>query len=199
MFVNAQDLKPTTNSEDDFKTLRFLFHGGIGFGNIENESAPNYNLNLDYIEMLFNYRFSSKYGVATGIGINEFSGNGFNSNGNFYHEREELRIPLLATADYQFNDRIRAIVGVGFYGKTNLSDDYRFLNTLEKDIYEDWSFGFQGNFGLLFSFSPLYSFGLNFNTQADFTDVDAKEGQSISGEQRMKNVSALGVIVLLQF
>ena len=196
---SSQEIDTITSNNNLYNKYRFLVHGGIGYGNIKNESAPNYNLNLNYFEALFNYRFSEKYGIATGIGINELTGNGFNVNGNFYHEREEVRIPLLATADYNFNDRIKAIVGLGFYGKTNRTDDFRFLNTVEKDVYEGWSFGFQGNFGLVFEFSKHYSFGLNFNTQSDFIDYEARPGQFLSGEQRMKNVSALGVLVLMQF
>ena len=195
----SQNIESSANDGNTRSSFRFLIQGGIGYGNIENESAPNYNLNLDYFEALINYRFSKQYGVATGVGINEFSGNGFNLNGNFYHEREELRIPLLATADYNVNEKIKAIVGLGFYGKTNLTDDYRFLNDLQKDVYEDWNFGFQGNFSVLFMLTPNYSFGLNFNTQNDFTDAKANPEQLISGEQRMKNVSALGILIMMQF
>lgn len=194
----AQDSQPTTEIHD-YSQFRLLAHGGIGFGNIQNESAPNYNLNLQYFEVLFNYKFTENYGIATGIGLNEFSGNGFNESGNFYHERDELRIPLLVTADYDFDDKIKAIVGVGLYGKTNTSDDFRFLNRLEKDVFSDWGFGVQANFGLVFKLSELYSFGLNFNTQSDFSDYEANTGNSFSGEQRMKGVTALGVLVMMQF
>jgi hypothetical protein len=199
IFCFSQNTQQTILDGDSYSTFRILVQGGIGYGKIENETAPNYNLNLDYFEALINYRFSEQYGIATGVGINEFSGNGFNAFGNFYHEREELKIPLLATADYNVNEKIRAIVGLGLYGKTNLTDDYRFLNNVVKDVYEDWNFGFQGNFSVLFMLTPNYSFGLNFNFQNDFSKIKANPGQPISGEQRMENVSALGIMIMMQF
>lgn len=195
----SQSNQTLVQKNKDYSSLRFLIQGGFGFGKVKNETEPNYNMNLEYFEALVNYKFSSQYGVAIGIGINEFSGNGYNSNGNFYHEREDFRIPLLFTADYEFSDKIKAVVGLGFYGKTVRSDEYRFLDTLESDIYEDWSFGFQGNFGIIFQFKSYMAFGINLNTQSDFTDIDAQTGKVISGEQRIESINALGVIALIKF
>jgi|GEM_PF-1217953 len=199
---NKSQSLPTASTAlniEGYSPLRLLVHGGIGFGKVKNNSNPNYNLNLDYFEFLINYRVNNLFGIATGVGLNDFSGNGFNALGNFYHEREELKLPLLATADYVINEKIRAIIGIGFYAKTNLTDDYRFLNTLEKDIYEDWSMGFQGNFSLVFKFSEILSFGLNLNTQTDFTDIEPTPGRVIDDKQRIENISALGVLLLVKF
>lgn len=203
--LSQNDETPRSSAEstplniEEYRPLRILVHGGIGFGKVKNNSDPNYNLNLDYFEFLVNYRINNLFGIATGIGLNDFSGNGFNASGNFYHEREELKIPLLATADYLINENIRAIIGIGFYGKTNLTDDYRFLNTLEKDIYEDWSVGFQGNFSLVFDFSEILSFGFNFNTQTDFTNVEPNPDRIIKDKQRIESISALGILLLVKF
>ena len=64
-------------------------------------------MNSNSGDILLNYRINQKFGVATGIGIAELSGNGFNSLGNFYHEREILKIPLLATLDYKISEKIK--------------------------------------------------------------------------------------------
>ena len=89
--------------------FNIIAYGGIGYGIIENNNEPNYNLNSNGGDILLNYRINQKFGIATGIGLNELTGNGFNSIGNFYHDRTMLKIPLLATMDYDVSDKFRII------------------------------------------------------------------------------------------
>ena len=75
-FTQAQD------EEKEFK-FKLIGYGTIWNGIVQNYNEPNYNLNSNSGEILLNYNFSKKFEIATGIGMNELSGNGFNSTGNF--------------------------------------------------------------------------------------------------------------------
>ena len=52
------------------------------------------------------------------------TGNGFNSLGNFYHERTLLKIPLLATMNYNLSDKFRIVANLGLYGQNIVKDEY---------------------------------------------------------------------------
>ncbi|WP_333696518.1 hypothetical protein [Flavobacterium sp.] len=87
---------------------------GFGYGIVENENQPDYNLNSINAEVLFNYSISKKIGVASGIEINELSGQGFNTFGNFYHERTLLKIPVLVTLNTNVSENISFFSNFGF-------------------------------------------------------------------------------------
>lgn len=185
----------------DEKTSKFniIAYGGIGFGIVENENEPNYNLNSNTIELLLNYKFHQKYGIATGLGLNELSGNGFNSEGNFYHERGMLKIPLLLTLDNAITDQLRVIANLGIYGQHIVNDEYRYLNNIQKDVYSGWNFGAQLGVGFVYQLQNNFSAGIHYLGQSDFTDFDTNSNQTISDSQRMNNLSSIGLLFLVDF
>lgn len=83
--------------EENKSKISIIVNGGIGYEIVENDSEPNYNLNSNSGELLINYNFSENFGIETGIGLNQLTGNGFNSVGEFYHERNFIKILLLLT------------------------------------------------------------------------------------------------------
>ncbi len=126
--IQAQDAK-----ESKFNIMAY---GGIGYGIVENDNEPNYNLNSNNGEILLNYNINQKIGIATGIGLNELSGNGFNSIGNLYHERTVLKVPLLVTLSSNFSDNFSVFANLGVYGQNIISDEYRYLNNTQKDVFK---------------------------------------------------------------
>lgn len=144
-------------------------YGGIGYGIVENDNEPNYNLNNSIGEFHLNYNINKKFGIATGIGLNELSGNGFNSVGNFFHERSLLKIPLLFTMGYKLSEKFGFFSNLGFYGQNIIKDEYRFLNNTQKDVYEGWNFGAQLGVGFVFEMFDNLSAGINYNVQSDFS------------------------------
>ena len=161
-------------AQDEVKESKFniIGYGGIGYGIVENDNEPNYNLNSNSGEILFNYNLNQKFGIATGIGINELSGNGFNSIGNFYHERSLLKIPLLFTLNSNLSDDFKIFANLGFFGQTIIKDEYQFINSTQKDIYEGWNFGAQIGLGFLYEIFDNYYAGINYIGQSDLSKFE---------------------------
>lgn len=166
----------------------------VGTGRVDNENQPNYNLDAIVSEALLTYNFSNQFGVATGIGYTQLSGNGFNSNGNFYHERDVIRIPLMLTTGRNFGEKLRLYANIGLYGQVIVNDEFQYLTNTENDVYEGWSFGFNGNIGLLYELTTKFSMGVNFATQSDFSAVETSDNASINDEQRLDRVNTFGLL-----
>ncbi len=154
-------------------------------------------MNSNSGDILLNYRINQKFGVATGIGIAELSGNGFNSLGNFYHERTTLKIPLLATLDYKISEKIKMIGNFGFYTQNITTDEYRFLNVSQKDVYEGWNFGSQLGLGFVFKLFDNFSAGVNYSGQSDFSKFKSTNNSGINDKQKLKNLNSIGVVLMV--
>ncbi len=186
--IKAQDKKESK--------FNIIASGGIGYGIVENDNEPNYNLNSNNGDILLNYRINQKFGIASGIGMNELTGNGFNSLGNFYHERTMIKIPLLATMNYSVTEKSRIIGNFGFYGQNITKDEYRYINNLQKNVYDGWNFGFQLGLGYVFEMSENLNIGLNFTGQSDFSKFETKNNQLISDKQKLKNLNSIGILLV---
>lgn len=191
-FTQAQE-----ESEQKESKFSIMAYGGIGYGIVDNEDEPNYNVNANNAELVFNYKFSEKVGIATGAGYTQLSGNGFNSAGNFYHERVMVKIPLLVTFDCFVADKFKFIAHLGPYAQTVFDDEYTFSNFRVDDVYEGWNFGFQLGLGFLYEASDCFSIGLNYSGQSDFTNLETDNNQIFSDEQRFKNLNTIGLIFIL--
>ena len=190
--IQAQEKK-----EEKVSKFNIIAYGGIGYAIVKNDNEPNYNLNSNSGDILLNYRINQKFGVATGIGIAELSGNGFNSLGNFYHERTTLKIPLLATLDYKISEKIKMIGNFGFYTQNITTDEYRFLNVSQKDVYEGWNFGSQLGLGFVFKLFYNFSAGVNYSGQSDFSKFKSTNNSGINDKQKLKNLNSIGVVLMV--
>ncbi len=122
--------------EEKVSKFNIIAYGGISYGIVKNANEPNYNLNTNNAELLLNYKISQAFGVATGIGFNELSGNGFNSVGNFYNERTLIKITLLLTMNSKMSENFTLFENFGFYGQNLIKDGYRYIDNTQIDIYE---------------------------------------------------------------
>jgi opacity protein-like surface antigen len=185
-------------AQEDESPSKFniIGYGGIGYGKVKNDNQPNYNLNSNTGEILLNYNFGKRIGIATGVGFTELTGTGFNALGNFYHERTLIKIPLLLTIDTNVSDKISFFTNIGFYGHTIVEDEYRFINTTQKDVFDGWNFGLQLSVGLMFEIYDGFSAGVNFSGQSDFGKFETTANQGFSDEQRMDNLNTLGLIFM---
>lgn len=184
--------------EEKKSKFNIVAYGGIGYGIVKNDNEPNYNLNSNSAEVLFNYSINQRVGIATGISSNELSGNGFNSLGNFYHERTLLKIPLVATMNYNLSGKLKMIANFGLYGQTIVKDKYNFLNNTQKDIYDGWNFGAQMGLGFVFNAFENFSVGVNYNGQSDFSKFESSNNQGINDEQKIKNLNSVGVVFMIE-
>ncbi len=183
--------------EEQKSKFKLITTGGIGFGIVNNDDQPDYNLNSNSAEILLNYNFNESYGIATGIGFYELTGTGFDSIGNFYHQRNFLKIPLLLTMNYGFTDKIKFTGNIGGYAQVVAKDEYRYLNNTIEDRYEGWNFGLQIGFALLFELTDKFEVGVNYSGQSDFTKLESNSNSGISDEQRMKNLNTFGLILVI--
>ena len=191
-FLSSQLLQAQEVKESKFSIISF---GGIGYGIVVNDKQPNYNLNSNNGELLLNYKVNKKFGLATGIGLNELSGSGFNANGNFYHERSLIKIPLLGTMDYPVSDKVKMIGNFGFFAQNIIKDNYRFQNTVEKDNFDGWNFGAQIGLGFVFKMSNYFSAGINYSGQSDFSKFKSTNTNPTDDKQKIKNLNSIGVIL----
>ncbi|MFD2552022.1 hypothetical protein ACFSQP_09365 [Bizionia sediminis] len=186
----------TGQGQETEKASKFniIGYGGIGFAMVENNNEPNYNLNSNSGDILLNYKLNEKIGFATGIGINELSGNGFNTLGNFYHERSYLKIPALVTMSSEVLNNFNVVVSIGLYGQTIIKDSYRYLNETEKNLYSGWNLGAQFGVGFLFNMLPNFQVGMHYNGLSDFSKISTESNQAITDKQKLKNVNTVGII-----
>lgn len=159
----------------------------------------NYNLSTNSGQLLLNYEIKKNFGLATGIEFNELSGNGTNILGNFYHERTMLKIPLLATLNYKIDEKLRFLASFGIYGQTIISDKYQFINSSQSNLYAGWNYGFQINTGFVFKLNNHFSTGVNFSAQSDFSKLSTKNNNILNDKQKLKNLNAVGLLVLIDF
>ena len=193
--VNAQNDQDYLNSTlDDEPRVSLLIYGGVGYAVMDNDNQPNYNLDASTADFLLHYRIGKRYGIATGIGIDQLTGNGFNSLGNFYHERSTLRIPLLLSGNYNLSPKVRLVANIGFYAKTVIRDEYSFVGGNIEDVYEGWNFGLQSGIGLAYNFNQRTSLGIMFNTQGDFNRLDSNSGSGITDEQKTTSINTVGLL-----
>jgi len=198
-FLTAQD--HTNNADDDYykhqsdSRFSIVGFGGIGYATVDNDNQPNYNLDASTFDFLVNYRIGKHYGVATGIGINRLTGNGFSStNQNFYHERGTLKVPLLLSVNYNLSEKVRLVANIGFYGQVILTDEYSFASETVEDLYEGWNFGFQSGIGLSYNVNKRVSFGVLFNSQGDFSKFDSDPNKGANDEQKITGINTVGLL-----
>ncbi|WP_439152069.1 outer membrane beta-barrel protein [Winogradskyella sp.] len=191
----------SAQEEEDkaFEKYNISITTGIGYGKVENENQPNYDLNANIGELLFTYNLKENLGIATGVGYLQLSGNGFNTNGNFYHERDLIKIPLLLRANKNFGDKFNIYALIGFYGQTIVNEEFRYLNSLEKDVFGGWSFGLQSSFTFEYEISEDWSMGINIATQSDFNKLDTKNDASFEDEQAITTLNTIGLLFKFRF
>lgn len=184
----------TYSQEQNKSKFSIIAFGGIGYGIIENDSEPNYNLNSNSGEILLNYSFNKKIGIASGIGLNQLTGNGFNSLGEFYHERNLIKIPLLLTLNGKITETTEFFGNFGFFGQNIVKDKYGFLSSSTENIYKGWNFGGQLGVGILFNFVEKMKIGFVFNSQSDFSKFEPNN-QGTSNKQKLKSLNTIGLLL----
>lgn len=160
-------------------------------------NEPNYIINCFGGEFLLNFKIDENDGIASGIGIYNFSGNGFNSIGNFYHKRSLLKIPLLYNFNSNISSNIKINMNIGVYVQAIITDEYRFINNTQEYIYKGCSFGSQIGLGFLYSIFDKYNIGLNFNTQTDFSKFKTVNSAIIIDKQKIKFLNSVGIILVI--
>jgi hypothetical protein len=134
--------------KQDFRIDAMAMYG-LGFGVAENSKQPDYNFRTQEMNVLLNFDFGKLFGFGTGLGISRLSGNGFDINGDFFHSRTTLRIPVLLTMIHQFTEHFEFYANGGFFWEKIRSDEFQYLNTILEDVYKGSSLGAQFQIGLL--------------------------------------------------
>lgn len=185
----------TSSAQEKSKSkFSIIGYGEIGYANVQNDNEPNYNMNIEAGGLLVNYNLNTNFGIATGVGFTQLTGNGFNTFGDFYHERNLLKIPLLLTIYPRINDNMEFFGNLGFYTQTIVKDDYRYLLKSTENLYEGWNFGTQVGVGFLFDVVTDFKMGITFNAQADLSTFNSNN-TAIVGQQKMKTMNTVGFIL----
>lgn len=136
--------------------------------------------------------------MATGVGVNQLSGNSFDTIGYFHHERILLKIPLLAVLEYNISDNFRVAPSFGFYAQTILKDQYEYLNNSQKNNYNGWNYGAQLEFGLAYRVSNRFSVGFNYGLQFDLSKFKINPDLETDNKQKLGKLNALGIILIIE-
>lgn len=195
-YLSAQEADSEEKETDTFRPVKISLTSGIGFARIENEFDPDYDLNVGFVDFLINYKFTETAGISTGLSVHSMTGNGFNQIGDFYKSRSDLKIPLLFSVNYPVSDKINTSVDMGFYARSILSDEERYLNGVIEDVYMGWGLGFQTSFSFLFDVSEFLSLGINYNSLIDFNDFETNNITIADQKQRLGSFNTFGVIVM---
>jgi len=195
--LNAQNDHDQDKNHQSSSKFSFTAYGGIGYAILDNQNQPNYNLDASTADFLVHYHFGKHYGIATGIGINELTGNGFfYVDGPFYHERANLKIPVLLDVNYNLSPKIGLVANVGVYGQTVYRDQFTFLNGGKViNVYEGWNFGFQSAIGISYNFNQNISLGVMFNSQWDFNRLEVDRiKRTFADQQKISRINTLGLL-----
>ncbi len=196
----AQDTEISNeNSDSSFRPLRFSISTGIGFARFDNETDPDYDLNVGAVDFLLNYRITETLGVSTGVSFHSMTGNGFNNLGNFSKSRTDIKIPFLFNLGYVVSEKITVGLDFGVYARSILSDEERYLNFLLEDVYSGWGFGLQTSFSFMFEISNQLDTGISYNTLSDFSEFDTNNLSATDQSQRISSFNTLGIVVLYSF
>lgn len=191
--IYAQENESETESDNSFRRLRLSLSPGIGFTTVNNDSAPDYNLNVGFADFLIQYSLTETLGVSSGISIHNLTGNGFNENGNFYKSRSDIKIPILISGGYKVAEKITTTVDFGLFARSIISDEEQYLDFTIEDVYEGWGFGFQTSFSFLFDVSETLTVGINYNSLIDFEDFESNTNNQT---QRLESFNTFGVVVM---
>lgn len=178
--------------------FNIVAYGGIGYTKVINDDAPNYDLNVNTGDLLLSYNAWKTIGIATGLGYSELSGNGFNTNGNFYQERTVIKIPLLLTLNKDITEHLIMTGNFGFYGQTIVKDEFQYIDSIEKDVYEGFNFGMQIGLGIGYRFDERVGFGINLNSQSDFSSFETSNNATFKNEQKHKNLTSIGLFATIK-
>ena len=87
----------------------------------------------------------------------------------------------------------------GFYTQNIITDEYRFLNISQKDVYEGWNFGSQLGLGFVFKMFDNFSAGVNYSGQSDFnfSKFNSNNNSGINNKQNLKNMNSIGVVLMI--
>jgi opacity protein-like surface antigen len=194
--LSAQNDSNYGQDDDTSSKFSIITYGGVGYAVIDNEDEPDYNLDASTADILIHYTIGTRWGIATGVGFNQLTGNGFDNTGtNFYHERSTLKIPLLLSGNYNLSPKVRLVANIGFYAQTIIKDDFSFPgNNTFGDIYEGWNFGLQSGIGMAYNLSQRLSLGIMFNTQGDFNQFETASDVGFRNTQKIRSVNTVGLL-----
>lgn len=190
---NIQAQEEVKNSK-----LSIMGYAQFGNGSVINDSQPNYNIYCYSGELLLNYKLSQSNGLASGIGIYNYSGNGFNSIGNFNHQRRLLKIPLYFTFYPNVADYVKVIFNLGVYGQTIITDQYYFQKKIETGNYSGWNFGSQIGLGFAVQLLETTFIGINLNTQSDFNSLETNDNTIMRNNQKIKFLNSVGLFLSIE-
>lgn len=193
-FVPAVPADEPSFLQEKNSNWRVLAYGGIGFGTVNNTKAPEYDVNFITGQFLVNYKFDSYFGVSSGVGLLEISGNGFDEKGAFYHKRKTLTIPVLFTMTYPLDTHVILMGHLGINATKPISGSYAYLKGTTSNVYTDWGLGSDVAVGLAYRFSEGFSLGFRFQTQADFI---AMKSSLNTNEQKLDKLNSLGIFLAI--
>ncbi|MCH2194969.1 hypothetical protein [Kordia sp.] len=195
--LNAQNDHDQDENREPNSRFSFMAYGGIGYAVADGKWQPNYNLDANIGEFLVQYRIGKHFGISTGIGLVELTGNGFYyTHGPFYHERAYLKFPLLFSVNYNVVPKVRLLANVGPYGQVIHRDEFIFYNGGNvNDIYSGWSIGLQFAIGMSYHINSRMSLGIMFSSQGDFNRLSIDTNKKIFADpQRISRINTLGFV-----
>ena len=104
---------------------------------------------------------------------------------------------MLLTTE-RHSERIVLQANVGLYGQVIIDDEYQYLFFRTDEVFNGWTFGFQGNINLMYQLTDRFVLGVNLTTQSDFSKLDSGINEIVNDEQRITQQNTFGLVMNLK-
>lgn len=179
--------------------FNLIVNGDLGQGTFVNETTPDYNINSFSSELLLKYRITYNLGIATGVGLTEYNGDGVNFVGTFHHERSIVKVPLAVVLDYPVSEKVSIVPKFGVYGHYIVKDQHQFLKYKINHLYSGWNFGAEMGLGILYQISKNALLGFQYRLMYDLTQFETIENNAfIYTKQKAGRVNNLGLQMIIE-
>jgi len=171
----------------------------LGYATLVQSDMVKIQGDVDAGDLLFYYRHPNGTSFSTGIGAMQFKANGVSAGESYFLNQTYLRIPLfvnysLYIFEKQFDDKLQAYAGVGFYANTLLKEEIQTLGGTDKNKNQGWNGGYGFQLGIKFAVSNDFNFGLGFETQQDFSDMKKNDVK-----RRLEGISTVNFTLEFKF
>lgn len=188
LFLSGTAMAQETTEKKESK-FELAVNGKLGFVRLKQSGIPALNGNLIGSDVLLAYKISSKWDLATGIGLYEFNANTTIAGNSASLKNSYLRIPLQFNGDYSVfksektnNDKIFFTIGLGLYANTLLKQELEAVTGNAEAKNLGWNFGLTTQVGAKFIVNEDINIAIGLESQSDLTKMK-KDGTEQKLEQ----------------
>jgi hypothetical protein len=168
-------------------------NGKLGFARLKQTNSVPLSGNVNGSDLLLNYKFNSKWSLATGVGILQFDANPTIDGNTASIRNSYLQIPLRVVGDYILfrgseikDQKIVLTLGLGMYANNLLKQELETVSGNTNTNNMGWNYGLSTGVGIKFILSNELNLGLGMESQSEFNKMKKN-----NTEQRIEQMNTL--------